>query len=399
MIEEKALPELSVYRRLERSLPIEYVPELSDLVVPNINENLPVHRWFRFKEGFSADLLRTILLSLRPGIGKKNICVADPFCGVATSLVSAQELRDFSITAIGIERNPFIHFIAKTKVAWPLIDPERLLRTGEEILIRSGRLLGRATMPTLSGFTTERCMSRHNTLRLRSIRDAIREDGDSPTHDALLLGMSAAVEQLSKTRKDGRALRLVEKNRQRIDKVLSKKWTQIASDVRFMQQVNEQRHVPLVLLGDGRFPESSGLRRSSIDLLVTSPPYPNNIDYSEVYKLELWLLGFVNDAKDFLKLRKSTFRSHPTAAEVGTDEDFDSELRKGMLRSVLRPIIRRTESSTERYRHRLVLGYAFDLWTTLREYHSFLKSGGLCVFVVGNSLHGGKHLPYLIPTV
>ena len=29
------------------------------------------------------------------------------------------------------------------------------------------------------------------------------------------------------------------------------------------------------------------------------PPYLNCIDYSEVYKLELWLMGFVSDQKRF----------------------------------------------------------------------------------------------------
>jgi DNA modification methylase len=33
---------------------------------------------------------------------------------------------------------------------------------------------------------------------------------------------------------------------------------------------------------------------ADFDLILTSPPYPNNIDYSEVYKLELWLLGFID---------------------------------------------------------------------------------------------------------
>lgn len=396
MISEKQLPELNGYHKLEGLLPVERAPELNQLVVPGINDQLPIHRWFRFKEAFSADLLKTLLFSLRPNTSK-NICLLDPFCGGGTALVSAQELSRFgNITAIGIERNPFIHFIASTKISWPLMNPERIVALGELVLARS--LSNSTSIPRLSSLTTGRCMGRYTARRLLAIRDAIWTDGSSPDHDALMLGLGGVVEQLSKTRKDGRALRLVPRPRQDIGQVLSRKWAQIASDVRFMQQLAPQAPIPTVILGDGRVPATHGIPPCSVDMLLTSPPYPNNIDYSEVYKLELWLLGFISNADEFLKLRKTTFRSHPSAAPPDLSDEFRVELKQGMLKAVLGPIIRRTRLSTERYRHRLIVGYSSDLWLTLREYYRLLKKKGVCVIVVGNSLHGGKHLPYLIPT-
>jgi hypothetical protein len=172
----------------------------------------------------------------------------------------------------------------------------------------------------------------------------------------------------------------------------------MASDVRFMKQFIPQAPVPTVLLGDGRAPSRYRIPPNSIDILLTSPPYPNNIDYTEVYKLELWLLGFICDADEFLKLRKGTFRSHPSAALPDLSDEFRDELKKGTLKALLGPIIRRTRSSSERYRQRLIVGYASDLWSTLREHYTLLKKEGICVMVLGNSLHGGKHLPYLIPS-
>ena len=359
MISEKQLPELRTYRRLEGTMPVESVPSYERLVVSGTNERLPVHRWFRFKEGFSADLLKILLESLELS-GRKNLKILDPFCGVGTTLLSAQELsKSIAITALGIERNPFIHFVAQTKVRWPEMNPDTIMEIGKEILKAS--CPSGVEIPRLSSLTTGRCISRHLSMRLLSVRDALRSHGHSANHAALLLGVAASVEQLSKIRKDGRALRIVTKSRQTANNVLLDKWPEIASDVRFMQRMVPNPSIPSVRLGDGRSIASQEIEESSLDLILTSPPYPNNIDYSEVYKLELWLLGFVSGQEKFLVLGEALLGSHPTVLLPRLPEDFRNLIARGILRDVLGPILRRTQSSSERYRHRVILGYTLDL--------------------------------------
>ncbi|MEW3673849.1 hypothetical protein QOZ77_32065, partial [Pseudomonas aeruginosa] len=46
------------------------------------------------------------------------------------------------------------------------------------------------------------------------------------------------------------------------------------------------------------------------DLAVFSPPYPNSFDYTDVYNVELWVLGYLNDSADNRSLRQSTLASH-----------------------------------------------------------------------------------------
>ena len=47
-----------------------------------------------------------------------------------------------------------------------------------------------------------------------------------------------------------------------------------------------------------------------IDLAVFSPPYPNSFDYTDVYNIELWALGYLKSSKDNRDLREKTLRSH-----------------------------------------------------------------------------------------
>ena len=144
-----------------------------------------------------------------------------------------------------------------------------------------------------------------------------------------------------------------------------------------------------VILGDGRDPRSAGIPEESIDLLITSPPYPNNIDYSEVYKLELWLLGFVENAEDFLRLRHSTLRSHPTYERKQTfPDEFETEIARGGLTPLLGNLLKRLGDPPNAWRASLLKAYFGDLWTAVGNYQRVLKRNGIAVLVVGNSLHG-----------
>lgn len=46
------------------------------------------------------------------------------------------------------------------------------------------------------------------------------------------------------------------------------------------------------------------------DLAVFSPPYPNSFDYTDVYNIELWTLGYIRDAASNQRLRSATLSSH-----------------------------------------------------------------------------------------
>ena len=46
------------------------------------------------------------------------------------------------------------------------------------------------------------------------------------------------------------------------------------------------------------------------DLAIFSPPYPNSFDYTDVYNVELWMLGYLKTTMSNRALRESTLSSH-----------------------------------------------------------------------------------------
>ena len=394
MIRDEDLPELPRFRTAEETIPIHEDSSFGSLVVATDTDDLPVHRWFTLKESFSPLLLNRIIGQLYPK-RPKNLMLLDPFSGVGTTLLSAQLLPDVAVEAIGIERNPFIAFAAKTKLRWHEINPKQLLADADRVL-KNTEDHAHALIPALTSISTGRCISLHKTKKLVAIRDAIKCARLGAQGDALLLGLAAAIEPLSKVRRDGRALRFVERQRTQVIPTLAAQWQNIANDCKTTALAHRKPMIPTLLEGDGRQPQKLGILPSSVDLVLTSPPYPNNIDYSEVYKLELWMLGFINDGVDFLGLRRQTFRSHPTCADPAPTQDFTDAVARGTLKNTLHPILERAEDDPARLR--VFMGYFSDLWTTMKNIFTVLKPGGHAVFVVGNSLHGTKDGAYLLPT-
>ncbi len=407
MISRRQLPELRAYAAAETSLPFALAPEFRTLVVPNGNDARPVHRWFRYKEAFSADLLDYTLKHIDLGLPEgSSFSLLDPFCGVGTSLVSAQLLQreGASIRATGIDCNPFSAFVAQVKTSWPRIDAGRFRALAAKVLSDSSSAM-RVSLPALSSVKSGRCISHHSTRHILTLRDRIRALSPSVERDALLVGLAACIEPVSKVRRDGRALRLVEKRRTVLSTLLAERWELMASDLEAAAKPGLCPVECSVRIGDGRRPGSSGVELGSVDLILTSPPYPNNIDYNEVYKLELWLLGFVDTEQAFLGLRRDTYRSHPTCSppddEVEYKETFTRMLAEGPIRDLLGIVIRRADALDRlkaRGRSKVLLGYLYDTWRSLIAHRSVLRPGACAVYVVGNSLHGGADRPYLVPT-
>lgn len=405
MIGRNKLPELRVFSEMEKDLPLRVDPCLSSLVVPNGNGSAAGHRWFKYKEAFSSDLLKHVLAKTSCGQDAgATIRILDPFCGVGTSLLSAQLLDGKSIRATGIECNPFSAFAARTKLAWNEMDPGKLRKLALKLLTATPAR--RISLPALSSISSGRCITRHMARQIVFFRSMIEQLAPSPERDALMLGLASAIEPVSRVRRDGRALRIVEKPRTIFREVLSERWNAIADDIESLQTQIAKPGQADVRAGDGRHPATAGIEDESIDLVLTSPPYPNNIDYNEVYKLELWFLGYATNSDNFLELRRSTFRSHPTCQPLTLEPDertdeFQKIVQEGPFADLMGMVIRRVaklEKADRRGRTKVLLGYVHDTWQSLRSHYRVLRPGGVAVYVVGNSLHGGADKPYLVPT-
>lgn len=385
-----------LYYAIEREMPIFFVQkEYSSLVRSSENGNVPVQRWYHCKEAFSIDLLEK-LLSYWQIPAAKIQRILDPFLGIGTTILAAQKLHKGSplIEAVGIELNPFLHFASVTKSGWHLYSPTRFERFSKSIL--NSNKLPDLDIPALTTIRREEVFKKEKIRQALGYKALIYEFKDGVESQPLLLGLASALERISGVRKDGRALRIVKKKETpAVKKALSEEWIKVHEDL----GVARSMYNPLpcrILQGDGRKLTGEGSSAESLgkfDLILCSPPYLNNIDYSEVYKIELWTLGFINSYDKFRELRRQTFRSHPSVRfkeKIHLHEDLRTSEFTSYL-DVLKSSLPKDENL--KWRARLFEEYFDDVYLSLRHQLDVLNSGSWAFWVIGNSLHGSPKNP------
>ncbi|MCY3886394.1 MAG: hypothetical protein OXG19_01615 [Chloroflexi bacterium] len=383
------------YRRLQWKFVVKESGRYEPLVVPNGNASAPVHRWFHLKEAFSCDLLRQVVADTRLQ-NRSSIRVLDPFAGGGTTAVSLANLtaqRTLSrVTFHGFECNPFIQLVAAAKLTAMQAPSKTFERLAQKVAASAhcGTVKAPAA-PELTTFHNKSYFDKKDLELLLRLREAIYEEecgGANQTDVALArLCLAAAVEPVSALRRDGRALRHVPaKVRASPIRTFLAHAERVAMDMP-VERVPVRGHVHL---GDGR--TMSGLSsQAKFDLVIFSPPYPNNIDYTEVYKMEAWLLGMFENASTFKSQRLKTVHSHPSVRRNVENVELSQ------LADVVAPVLDAVPD--DRYtsqRRAMIRGYARDMAQTLESAWSRLRPGGDLVYVVGNSLHGNEAQAFVI---
>lgn len=132
--------------------------------------------------------------------------------------------------------------------------------------------------------------------------------------------------------------------------------------------------VPKAINGDARRIPAV---ENSIDLVITSPPYLNAIDYFRCSKFSLVWMGHT-----IASLRK--LRSESIGTEVGRTLDNDPVMLRAIKRLKLEGLTNRKIN--------LVQAYADDMRKALHEVYRVLKPGGSAVYVIGDNEIGGVYI-------
>lgn len=325
---------------------------------------------------FPARMAPNIALAILAAI-KEPIRVLDPMMGSGTVLAMA---RHCGHQAIGVDLDPLAVLLAKVWTS--AADRDEIVDKGAEVLDRAKDVFNSLTHASAypSGCSAETrkfiryWFDEHARRQLASLAFAIRRVHSATLRDALWCAFSRLI--IAKSVGASLAMDLPHSRPHKsFSRAPAKPFDGFAAAVSVVASncvaARKAKRGPKTstMLGDAR---QLRLHNKSVDLVLTSPPYLNAIDYMRCSKFSLVWMG--HDTEELRLTRSASIGSEAASADACDDESVKSIIKELRLRPKL--------SS----RHNALLSrYIWDMCRSLSEVSRVLDDEGRAIYVVGDS--------------
>ncbi len=349
--------------------------------------NLPRHRWYYYKEGYSPYFVEKAIEY--SGISKKDIII-DPFNGSGTTTLSSSLL---GYKSIGIEVNPFTSFLSDAKVK--NVEASQLNNIESKLI----NAVNQGAISPLLEFST---FSKKENLDKWLFNDSILESfeggwqlsnsiSEYNLRKLIRLALISSAMQNGNAKRDGKCLRYRnnwDKNNFGKDSFIESLLLNL-STIKTDLQIAPIKVKSKILRGDCRSILKSSNEINDYKLCITSPPYLNTFDYTDIYRPELFLGRFIQGSKKLYDLRLDTIRSHVQAKwQLPTQNDFGLLFQQTMIH---------INENKENLMHKnipiMIQAYFEDMLNILKLLKAKSAKDAQVWLVVSNSAYAGLEIP------
>lgn len=371
------------------------------------------HSWYQFVLGYPPHLVRYYIYKF--GINNGHL-VLDPFCGTGTTNLECKKL---GISSLGLEANPVVYFASRVKTTWQLSTSE-LRQAFKEVIATASSSLDKyglsedvslfvqpqkgkplSVEPTLTedqrAVLPKDFISPKPLRRVLILKQCIEQVEDDRIRDLFLLALANLVVNhagnvafgpeiyTTKPKKDAHVLdffyRLVDR---------------MICDLESQPSVSGSAQIRH---GDARrvsdyFPAHLG----KVDFVITSPPYPNEKDYTRTTRLESVILGLVSSKQSLRSLKEQLLRSNSRNIFV-TDNDQDYVKTFDSINKIAKEIeekrihLKKT-SGFEKMYHKIVKHYFGGMYRHFQSLRPLLTPEARLAYVVGDQMSFFRtHIP------
>lgn len=372
-------------------------------------EDLPVHGWYRFVLSFPPHLVRQYLSAFE--LDARDLLL-DPFCGTGTTLVEAKKQ---GIPSLGCDAHPFAALVSRVKTNWSLDTRvlRRVLRSvlrGAEARSSEHGLHGLSLDAQLfqeggdadgldrleltdeeekllpTGFLSQRPLRRLLILRQELDRQAARQPVE--IREFFLLALAHVVANGAGNFAFGPEIyRTKAKPDYDVLGHFARHADWMITTLASVQAAGRESTPATVTRTDAR---ELGAVPTGISAVITSPPYPNEKDYTRTTRVESILLRIVTTKASLREVKESLLRSN--TRNIFVDDTDGAEVAEfESIRSVCEAIEQRRielhkDSGFERLYHKVVSHYFGGMRRHLRALRPKLKRRARLAYVVGDQL-------------
>jgi len=368
----------------------------------------PFHSWYQFVLGYPPHFVRHCLTKFC--IGKENL-VLDPFCGTGTTNVECKRL---GIDTLGLEANPMAYFASRIKTDWEISpsDLETCAREVSTAALRSFKTFGLSEDSQL--FLSSQLPNKEREVRpisqepkltpeqmevlpkdfisqkpLRKVlilRELILQVSNARTRDALLLALANVTVNNASNLAFGPEIYTPKKKRDAA--VASSFLVRATVMARDLESKPREYGRSDIVLGDARKTIDYFKDRHSVDCVITSPPYPNEKDYTRLTRLESIILGFIKDRQTLREIKTNLLRSNSRNIFVkDTDDVFVrgfKEVEELADQIEAKRVSLHKTSGFEKLYHRIVRHYFGGMFRHFQSLRGLLSPGAKLAYVVGD---------------
>jgi hypothetical protein len=345
--------------------------------------------WRAFKEAFAPELIEHAVAEMNRPVGH----IVDPFGGSGTTGIAAQFL---GVRPTIIEVNPYLADLIEAKLARYEINAVRDSYAWLINHVSMTRSIAPPYFPAAPrtfvepGLGGRYLFSKGTAHRIALYKHFIFQLSNPDIRRLFLVILGSVVVGVSNVviSGKGRRYRRGWENKPEDPRRLDCVFRQAAEGAIYDLHRYEARLCRdyTVLRGDARVLLTSV---EDLELAVFSPPYPNSFDYTDVYNVELWTLGYLHSSEANLDLRNATLRSHVQIARDMSGPDYSSKL--------LKHTITKLENARKRlwspHIPDMISAYISDMGQVMATLRQKLCRRGRIYMVVGDSRYAGVHVP------
>lgn len=376
---------------------VDYTEKYNAIMHFNKNKQEYIHRWYPFVEGYSKKFINSILEELE----KTPKCCLDPFSGSGTTPL---ELQKRNIKCHSFEVNPFLHLLSKTKLRTDY-NVKEFYKFYQEIkdMLKNipDNINDSISIPEYKTIVEKKVLKKwifnYETFQgLMDIKYTINKITNKKYQNIFKIILASILLEVSNVYRNGKCLSYKPswQKRDRIDRInVHKRFLSKAKEIVFTDlailQAYKSAHGKLFsnkqycIFGDVR-KELSHINDNSIDLVITSPPYLNSRDYTDIYMIELWMLDLVTDYKSLRKIRENTLRSHVQINWVDVHSINNKRLNKK-----LKQLLKFKDQFWNKHIPKMINGYFEDMDLIFSLLYKKMNVGGKIYFNVANSAYYG----------